>query len=107
MTLEAPLASGRGYLFAHLRNPSTITSRRGAFPAVRRASTSSPLNRAVRGCSVRMEDDYFDDIPDEKIPKDMLDLASHIVNTKAGRFDSDKFEDQYEDALKDGSSRDG
>jgi non-homologous end joining protein Ku len=43
-----------------------------------------------------MEDDYFDDIPDEKIPKDMLDLASHIVNTKAGRFDSDKFEDQYE-----------
>jgi DNA end-binding protein Ku len=54
-----------------------------------------------------MEDDYFDDIPDEKIPKDMLDLASHIVNTKAGRFDSDKFEDQYEDALKDGSSRDG
>jgi DNA end-binding protein Ku len=30
----------------------------------------------------------------------MLDLASHIVKTKAGHFDSDKFEDQYEDALK-------
>src|SRR5438874_7124797 len=27
---------------------------------------------------VRNEADYFDDIPDEKIPKDMLDLASHI-----------------------------
>ena len=49
---------------------------------------------------VRNEADYFDDIPDEKIPKDMLDLASHIVKTKAGHFDPSKFEDQYEDALK-------
>jgi DNA end-binding protein Ku len=48
---------------------------------------------------VRNEADYFDDIPDEKMPKDMLDLASHIVKTKAGHFDTDKFEDQYEDAL--------
>jgi DNA end-binding protein Ku len=50
---------------------------------------------------VRKEDEYFDDIPDEKIPKDMLELASHIVETKAGRFDPKKFEDRYEDALKD------
>jgi len=49
---------------------------------------------------VRQEDEYFDDIPDEKIPKDMLELASHIVETKAGHFEPDKFEDQYEDALK-------
>jgi non-homologous end joining protein Ku len=39
-------------------------------------------------------------MPDEKIPKDMLDLASHIVKTKAGHFEPSKFEDQYEDALK-------
>ena len=50
---------------------------------------------------VRKETDYFDDIPDEKIPKDMLDLASHIVESKAGHFDPKDFEDQYEDALKD------
>ena len=37
---------------------------------------------------VRKEEDYFDDIPDEKIPKDMLDLASHIVKTKAGHFEA-------------------
>src|ERR1700719_3747049 len=49
---------------------------------------------------VRNEADYFDDIPDEKIPKDMIDLASHIVETKAAHFDPSKFEDQYEDALK-------
>ena len=50
---------------------------------------------------IRKEQEYFDDIPDEKIPKDMLDLATHIVATKAGSFDPDKFEDRYEDALKD------
>jgi len=36
--------------------------------------------------AVRNEADYFDDIPDEKIPKDMLDLAAHIVKTKEGHL---------------------
>jgi DNA end-binding protein Ku len=49
---------------------------------------------------VRKEDEYFEDIPDEKIPKDMLELASHIVETKSGHFEPEKFEDHYEDALK-------
>jgi DNA end-binding protein Ku len=49
---------------------------------------------------VRNEKSYFDDIENEKIPKDMLDLASHIVETKRGEFDPSKFEDRYEDALK-------
>jgi len=49
---------------------------------------------------VRKEADYFDDIEDEKIPKDMLELASHIVETKKGKFAPDKFEDRYEDALR-------
>jgi DNA end-binding protein Ku len=31
----------------------------------------------------------------------MLDLAKHIVNQKAGRFEPHKFEDQYETALVD------
>ena len=49
---------------------------------------------------VRKEDEYFDDIADEKIPKDMLELAAHILETKAGHFNPQKFEDQYEDALR-------
>ena len=44
-------------------------------------------------------DEYFDDIQDVKVTKDMLDLARHIVNQKAGHFEPDKFEDQYETAL--------
>ena len=31
--------------------------------------------------------------------KSQLDLARHIVNQKAGHFEPDKFEDQYETAL--------
>ena len=50
---------------------------------------------------VRAEDEYFDGIEDEKIPKDMLDLAVHIVSTKTGHFKPEQFKDQYEDALKD------
>jgi DNA end-binding protein Ku len=49
---------------------------------------------------VRKEDEYFEDIPDEKVPKDMLELASHIVETKSGHFNPEEFEDHYEDALK-------
>src|ERR1044072_5848919 len=47
---------------------------------------------------VRKEQEYFDDIPAPKITKDMLELATHIIETKTGEFDPKKFEDQYEDA---------
>jgi DNA end-binding protein Ku len=50
---------------------------------------------------VRDPAEYFDDIQDVKVTKDMLDLARHIVEQKAGRFEPDKFEDQYETALVD------
>jgi DNA end-binding protein Ku len=49
---------------------------------------------------VRKEEEYFDDIPDEKLPKDMLDLAKHIVDSKKAEWKPERFEDQYEDALK-------
>jgi DNA end-binding protein Ku len=49
---------------------------------------------------VRQAKDYFDAIEDEKVPKDMLDLAVHIVESKKGKFEPEKFEDDYENALK-------
>jgi DNA end-binding protein Ku len=49
---------------------------------------------------VRDEQEYFDDIPDVKVSKDMLDLAKHILETKKAKFDPSKFEDRYETALK-------
>jgi DNA end-binding protein Ku len=48
---------------------------------------------------VRKEDTYFDEIPNTKVPTDMLSLAEHILDSKKGKFDPAKFEDRYEDAL--------
>src|SRR3954452_3711639 len=48
---------------------------------------------------VRDASEYFDDIRDVKITKDMLDLARHIVEQKSGHFEPQKFEDHYETAL--------
>ena len=48
---------------------------------------------------VRSETEYFDDIQDVKLTKDMLDLAKHIVEKKSGAFAPELFEDHYETAL--------
>jgi len=72
----------------------------GNFPQTRIRLGSCQVLTDLWGPPRWNEADYFDDIPDEKMPKDMLDLASHIVKTKSGHFEPSKFEDQYEDALK-------
>src|SRR5262249_52264650 len=48
---------------------------------------------------VRSERDYFDDIQDVKITKDMLELAKHIVENRSADFEPETFEDHYEAAL--------
>jgi DNA end-binding protein Ku len=48
---------------------------------------------------IRDENEYFGDIQDVKVTKEMLDLAKHIVETKSADFEPDKFEDRYENAL--------
>ncbi len=66
-----------------------------------------PLDKGLMGTllrypyEVRDPQEYFDEIQDVKVTKDMLDLAKHIVNQKSGRFEPEKFEDQYETALVD------
>jgi DNA end-binding protein Ku len=63
-----------------------------------------PLEKGLMGTllrypyEVRDEKEYFDEIQDVKVTKDMLDLAKHIVNQKAVGFDPE-FEDHYEEAL--------
>ena len=49
---------------------------------------------------VRDEEEFFGDIKTPKISKDMIELAAHILDTKASHFDASKFEDAYENALK-------
>ncbi|WP_448042448.1 non-homologous end joining protein Ku [Bradyrhizobium liaoningense] len=64
-----------------------------------------PLDSGLMGTllrypyEVRSEKEYFDDIQDVKLTKDMLDLAKHIVEKKSGAFEPELFEDHYETAL--------
>src|SRR5919198_835518 len=66
-----------------------------------------PLDKGLMGTllrypyEVRSETEYFEDIQDVKITKDMLDLAKHIVEQKSASFEPEKFEDRYEEALVD------
>jgi DNA end-binding protein Ku len=66
-----------------------------------------PLDKGLVGTllrypyEVRSEAEYFEEIQDVKVTKDMLDLAKHIVNQKSGNFEPEKFEDHYETALVD------
>ncbi|MGN6489850.1 MAG: Ku protein [Devosia sp.] len=48
---------------------------------------------------VRSASDAFSDITNRKIQPEMLELAQHILKTKAGEFDPEKFDDRYEKAL--------
>jgi DNA end-binding protein Ku len=50
---------------------------------------------------VRGEEAYFEDIPDLKLPDEMLDLAAHIIERKSGDFEPTAFEDRYENAVVD------
>src|SRR3982074_198950 len=64
-----------------------------------------PLGKGLMGTllrypyEVRSEREYFHDIQDVKLNKDMLDLPRHIVEQKSGSFEPAAFEDHYESAL--------
>jgi Ku protein len=65
-----------------------------------------PLGKGLLGTTLRYpyelrdEDDYFEGIKSPKISRDMIELASHILDSKAAHFDPTKFKDEYETALK-------
>ncbi|BAM91945.1 conserved hypothetical protein [Bradyrhizobium oligotrophicum S58] len=65
-----------------------------------------PMGKGMLGTTLRFpyelrdEDEFFDDIKAPKITKDMVELAGHILQTKAGHFTPSEFKDQYETALK-------
>ena len=65
-----------------------------------------PLGKGLLGTTLRYpyelrdEAGYFDEIKSPKISKDMVELAAHILKTKAAHFKPEKFKDEYENALK-------
>jgi DNA end-binding protein Ku len=64
-----------------------------------------PMDTGLRGVTlrfsneVRSAEDYFREIPQMKLPAEMMKLAQHIIRTKSGEFDSSMLEDHYRSAL--------
>jgi Ku protein len=49
---------------------------------------------------VRDQKQFFKGIPSLRLKKDMVELAGHILDRKAGHFDPSEFKDEYELALR-------
>jgi len=49
---------------------------------------------------VRPQAEVFKDLGSPRISKEMVELASHILDSKAGSFDPSQFKDEYELALR-------
>jgi DNA end-binding protein Ku len=50
-------------------------------------------------CEVWDAKEYFGDIPNVKVEPDVIELAEHIVQSKAADFDPSQFLDHYEEAV--------
>jgi DNA end-binding protein Ku len=48
---------------------------------------------------VRKSAEYFDEIPDKPVEKEMLQLAEKLIEQKAKKFDPGAFNDRYEEGL--------
>jgi DNA end-binding protein Ku len=64
-----------------------------------------PMGSGLRGVTLRFAhevrgaDDYFSQIPQMKLPGEMMKLAQHIIQTKSDKFDPSMLEDHYRSAL--------
>src|SRR5689334_3408207 len=65
-----------------------------------------PLGKGLLGTTLRFpyelrdESEFFGDIKSPKVTTDMVELAGHILDSKAAHFDPSQFKDEYETALK-------
>lgn len=64
-----------------------------------------PRDKGIVATSLRYANEvhaaanYFEEITDAELPKQMLDLAKHIIEKMTGKFEPTQFEDRYENAL--------
>lgn len=65
-----------------------------------------PWDKGMLGTTLRYDHEVrdtkevFSSIGNSRVPKEMIELATHILEKKAGHFDPKKFEDSYELALR-------
>ena len=66
-----------------------------------------PRGKGMIATTLRMRNEVveparlFDDIPEKKVPREMLQIAEKIIEQKEGPFEPEEFKDRYEAALRD------
>jgi DNA end-binding protein Ku len=64
-----------------------------------------PFNKGIMGTTlhypyeIRSDEAVFEEIPEMKLPDQMIGLAEDIIDKMTGKFEPDKFEDRYESAM--------
>ena len=64
-----------------------------------------PFGKGIMGTlllypyEIRSDEAVFEEIPDMKLPDQMVGLAEDIIDRMTGEFEPDKFEDRYENAM--------
>ena len=91
--------------FAAIRKEGVVELGTVVFTSLEHVIALEPWDHGIVGVTLRYPyevrnlAEYFEGIKDETVLKDMLDLAVHIVASKRGEFDPQKFENHYENAL--------
>jgi DNA end-binding protein Ku len=64
-----------------------------------------PFEKGIMGTTlhypyeIRSEEAVFEEIPEMKLPDQMIGLAETIIDKMTGKFEPEKFEDRYENAM--------
>jgi hypothetical protein len=64
-----------------------------------------PFGKGIMGTTlhypyeIRSEESVFEEIPEMKLPDQMVGLAEEIIDRMSGEFEPQKFEDRYENAM--------
>jgi DNA end-binding protein Ku len=88
-----------------MRREGVIALARVVLSSRERHFLVEPMGQGLRGVTlrfaheVREADDYFSEIPEMKLPAEMMKLAHHIIQTKSDKFDPSMLEDHYRSAL--------
>lgn len=88
-----------------MRREGVIGLARVVLSSRERTILVEPMDRGLRGVTlrfaqeVRAADDYFGEIPEIKLPVEMMKLAQHIIRTKSEEFDPAMLEDHYRTAI--------
>ena len=89
-----------------IRKEGMVALGRVAFTTREHVMAIEPHGKGLVGVTlrypyeIRNEREYFGDLPEERVPREMLELARKILEMKAGHFHPEQFEDHYERALR-------